>query len=172
VALPDDTKANTTDPESQTLKTRNGWKQGYNGQAMVDCDTQVIVAQDVTTDANDVQQLKPMLEICEEVNDKRPERALADAGYWSNANAQVADEQTELFIATTKDWKRRKELREADPPRGRIPDSYGPKNGWSGSYERSEGNVSTESGVRPWSRCSANTSRGGVIGSCCVERRA
>ena len=84
---------------------------------MVDCDTQVIVAQDVTTDANDVQQLKPMLEICEEVNDKRPERALADAGYWSNANAQVADEQTELFIATTKDWKRREELREADPPR-------------------------------------------------------
>jgi len=61
------------------------------------------------------------------VNGKRPEKALADAGYWSNANAQLADEQTELFIATTKDWKRRKELREADPPRGRIPDSYGLK---------------------------------------------
>jgi len=52
-----------------------------------------------------------MLEICEVVNDKRPELALADAGYWSNANAQVADEQTELFIATTKDWKRRKNAR-------------------------------------------------------------
>jgi len=65
VELPEDTKANTTDPASQTLKTSNGWKQGYNGQAMVDCDTQVIVAQDITTDANDVQQLKPMLETCE-----------------------------------------------------------------------------------------------------------
>ncbi|WP_455429038.1 transposase [Halococcus morrhuae] len=53
--------------------------------------------------------------------------ALADAGYWSKANAQLADEQTELFIATTKDWKRRKELREADPPRGRIPKWYGLK---------------------------------------------
>jgi len=60
VELPEDTKANTTDPASQTLKTSNGWKQGYNGQAMVDCDTQVIVAQDITTDANDVQQLKPI----------------------------------------------------------------------------------------------------------------
>jgi len=37
------------------------------------------------------------------VNGERPERALADAGYWSKANAQLADEQTELFIATTKD---------------------------------------------------------------------
>lgn len=127
VELPEDTKANTTDPASQILKTSNGWKQGYNGQAMVDCDTQVIVAQDITTDANDVQQLKPMLENCKEVNGKRPEMALADAGYWSKANAQLADEQTELFIATTKDWKRRKELREADPPRGRIPKWYGLK---------------------------------------------
>ncbi|WP_322533498.1 transposase, partial [Halorubrum sp. AD140] len=96
VELPEDSKANTTDPASQTLKTSNGWKQGYNGQAMVDCDTQVIVAQEITTDANDVQQLKPMLETCEKVNGKRPEKALADAGYWSKANAQLADEQTEL----------------------------------------------------------------------------
>jgi len=127
VALPDDSKANTTDPASQTLKTRNGWKQGYNGQTMVDCATQVIVAQGVTTDANDVQQLGPMLDTCKEMNGKRPEKVLADAGYWSKANAQLQDERTELLIATTKDWKRRKELREKDPPRGRIPDSYGPK---------------------------------------------
>jgi transposase len=127
VELPDDKRANTTDPESQTLKTSNGWKQGYNGQAMVDCANQIIVTQDITTDANDVQQLEPMLEKCEETNDQRPEKAIGDAGYWSLANAELADEQTELFIATTKEWKRRKELREKDPPRGRIPDSYGPK---------------------------------------------
>jgi hypothetical protein len=101
VELPEDTKANTTDSASQTLKTSNRWKQGYNAQAMVDCDTQVIVAQDITTDANDFQQLKLMLENCAEVNSKHPEKALADAGYWSKANAQLADEQTELFIATT-----------------------------------------------------------------------
>jgi hypothetical protein len=51
VELPDDKKANMTDSESQTLQTRDGWVQGYNGQAMVDCDNQIIVAEDVTTDA-------------------------------------------------------------------------------------------------------------------------
>jgi transposase len=145
VELPEDSKANTTDPASQTLKTSTGWKQGYNGQAMVDCDTQVIVAQEITTDANDVQQLKPMLETCEEVNGKRPEKALADAGYWSKANAQLADEQLELFIATTKDWKRRKELREADPPRGRIPKWYGLK-------ERMERKLRTKRGKGIYSK--------------------
>lgn len=127
VELPEDKRSNTTDPESQTLKTSNGWKQGYNGQAMVDCANQIIITQSITTDANDVQQLEPMLEKCEETNDQRPEKVIGDAGYWSLANAELADEQTELFIATTKEWKRRKELREKDPPRGRIPDSYGPK---------------------------------------------
>lgn len=82
---------------------------------MVDCDHQIIVAQDITTDANDVQQLEPMLEECERVNGKHLLGVLADAGYWSKANAQLADEQTELFITTTKDWKRRKELWAKDP---------------------------------------------------------
>ena len=141
IELPEDTKANTTDPESQTLKTRRGWVQGYNGQAMVDCESQIIVTQAITTDANDVQQLEPMLERCEETNGKRPVRALADAGYWSQANAGLEDDQTELFIATTKDWKRRKELREKGPPRGRIPESYGPK-------ERMERKLRTKRGKR------------------------
>lgn len=141
IELPEDTKANTTDPGSQTLKTRRGWVQGYNGQAMVDCEYQIIVAQAITTDANDVQQLEPMLERCEETNGKRPIRALADASYRSQANAQLEDEQTELFVATTKDWKRRKELREKGPLRGRIPKSYGPK-------ERMERKLRTKRGRR------------------------
>jgi len=127
VELPEARKVNLTDPESQILKTRNGWVQGYNGQAVVDCESQVIVAQDVTAEANDVGQLAPLLERCEEANGRRPEQILADAGYWSEENAGLEDGQTELFIATTKDWKRRKELREQGPPRGRIPKHYGPK---------------------------------------------
>jgi len=101
--------------------------QGYNGQAVVDCESQVIVAQDVTAEANDVGQLAPLLERLEEANGRRPEQQLADAGYWSEENAGLEDDQTELFIATTKNWKRRKELREKGPPRGRIPNHYGPK---------------------------------------------
>lgn len=125
--LPDDTKANVTDPDSQTMKTHNGWVQGYNGQAMVDTDSQVIVAQAVTNEANDKQQLEPMVERCEAIHGNRPDELLADAGYWSTANAELGDDDLELFVATKKDQTRRKELREKGPPRGRIPDDYGLK---------------------------------------------
>lgn len=117
----DRVKTNLTDPESRIMKTRRGWVQGYNAQALVDCASQVIVAADVTQAENDVGQLAPMLERCEQETGRRPEQCLADAGYWSEANAGLEDEGTELFIATTKDWKQRKALREQGPPRGRIP---------------------------------------------------
>lgn len=32
-----------------------------------------------------------------------------------------------MYVATTINWKRRKELAKKGPPRGRIPDEYGPK---------------------------------------------
>lgn len=127
VTLAEDQKVNLTDPQSQILKTRNGWVQGYNGQIMVDCATQVIVAQHVTQEANDVRQLGPLIEGCEAVNGRRPDELLADAGYWSEENVEREEGQTELFIATTKDWKIRKALREQAPPRGRIPKHYGAK---------------------------------------------
>lgn len=114
-------KANLTDPESRILKTRRGWLQGYNGQAMADCDSQVIVAQSLTQAENDVNQLAPLLEACGQQAGRRPEEVLADAGYWSEENARLQDEETELFIATTKDWKQRKAQRERGTPRGRIP---------------------------------------------------
>lgn len=113
-------RVNLTDPDSRVLKTRKGWVQGYNGQAMV-CASQVIVAHDVTGEENDVGQLAPMLQRCEEQAGAKPGQCLADAGYWSEENAALQDERTELLIATTKDWKRRKALREQGPPRGRIP---------------------------------------------------
>jgi hypothetical protein len=113
-------KANVTDPESQILKTKKGWVQGYNGQAVADCMTQVIVAQDVTQQANDVQQLGPMLTRCEEQAGQRPRELLADAGYWSEDNAALGGETTELFVATLKDHKQRKALQKSSAPRGRI----------------------------------------------------
>ena len=122
-AVDNDAKANRTDPDSRILKTWNGWLQGYNGQAMADCDTQVIVAQGLTQAENDVEQLAPMLQAVEQQAGARPGEVLADAGYWSEANAGLQTEDAELFIATTKDWKQRKALRERGAPRGRIPRS-------------------------------------------------
>jgi transposase len=114
-------KANLTDPESRILKTRTGWVQGYNGQAMAEVTSQVIVAQAVTTEENDVGQLGPMLACCEAQAGAQPEQLTADAGYWSEANATLVEDGPALFIATTKDWKQRKALRETGAPKGRIP---------------------------------------------------
>ena len=47
--------------------------------------------------------------------------AVADAGYWSEANAATETEECELLIATRKDRKQRAALRDAPPPRGRMP---------------------------------------------------
>jgi len=120
-------KVNLTDPESRVMKGRKGWVQGYNGQAAVDCESQVIVAKDLVQDENDVGQLEPMLERCEEQAGRLPEELLADAGYWSEDNAGQQDDELELYIATAKDWKLREKLRAQGPPRGRIPNDATPE---------------------------------------------
>jgi hypothetical protein len=54
--------------------------------------------------------------------------ALEDAGYWNEVNIHNADpEGPELLVATTKNWKQRKALREKRSPRGRIPKDISPR---------------------------------------------
>lgn len=120
-------KLNMTDPQSRLMKTRDGYVQGYNAQAVVTED-QIIIAAEVTQDCNDLGQLHPMLGLAREnlakAGGKKGEMkvALADAGYWSEANAKGGRRGgPELLIATNKDWKQRKAMREAPPPRGRMP---------------------------------------------------
>lgn len=121
-------KANVTDPDSRIMKTRTGYVQGYNGQAMV-TESQIIIAAELTMEENDVKQLLPMIEKAEqnitelELKDEEIGIVLADAGYSSEKNLEDAKpDGPEYIIATKKDWKQRQALREADPPRGRIPD--------------------------------------------------
>jgi transposase len=117
-------KANTTDPESRLMKVRQGFVQGYNAQAAVDCKTQVIVGQLVTQDGVDTFQLEPVLALVQEETGLCPQRAVADAGYWSPENYDLQDViDVELFIATKKDSRQRKARKTEKPPRGRIPKS-------------------------------------------------
>jgi transposase len=126
VSAPDKT-ANTTDPESRIMQSRRGWVQGYNAQAMTDSTSQVIVAQTVTQDENDLQQLAPMLAQVKENTGAAPQVCTVDAGYWSEPNAALESEEMELFIATTKDWKRKQQLADQPPPRGRTPHGLTPQ---------------------------------------------
>ncbi len=121
-----DAKANVTDPDSRIMKTQAGYVQGYNAQAVVTKD-QIIVAAEVTQEENDIKQLYPMLERAQAnlkaiASPQAVGTALADAGYCSEANLLAADPAGPiLLIATNKDWKQRKALREPPPPRGRAP---------------------------------------------------
>jgi len=75
-------KANTTDPESRIMKTRTGFVQGYNGQSMVETESQVIVAADLVQDENDRHQQSPLIEKVKRYLGRLPERVIMDAGYW------------------------------------------------------------------------------------------
>jgi hypothetical protein len=118
-------QANVTECDSRIMKTPRGYVQGYNAQAGVDAN-QIVVAQAVTQDANDVGQLAPMLATLEDSLvragiDEAVGMVLADAGYWSDANASLPG--PDRLIATQKDWKQRRAARQAgtttgDPPEG------------------------------------------------------
>lgn len=92
---------NFTDPESRIMKdgATKGFEQAYNAQAVVDAQAQVIVAADLTQQSNDKKQLVPMLELVRKNLGQLPQKASADAGYFSEAN--VTDEKlagVDLFV--------------------------------------------------------------------------
>jgi hypothetical protein len=94
---------------------------------------QIIVAAELTSEANDVRQLQPMLDQAHAIvaavvgEDATLGTVLADAGYWSEANAATETADCALLIATQKDHRQRNALREAPPPRGRIPKTLTPR---------------------------------------------
>jgi transposase len=95
---------NFSDPESRIMPdgaNKGSFLQGYNAQAAVDATAQVIVAAEITQQANDSRQLLPMLEQVEANMGCKPDAVSADAGYWSETNA--TDESMagiDLHIAT------------------------------------------------------------------------
>ena len=125
---PEPGAANVTDPDSRMMKVPDGFVQGYNAQAMVN-ERQVVVARDVTQDANDVGQFTPMLRATEEslarAGVTEPVGVVTgDAGYWSEANATA--QGPDRLIATQKDWKQRQAARALGTTTGPPPDGATP----------------------------------------------
>jgi len=113
---------NFTDPDSRIMKdgATKSFEQCYNAQAAADGAAQVIVAADVTQQANDKQQLAPMVEqMIENLEGATPEKLSADAGYFSEENvACLGEKEIDGYIATG----RQKHGTASPPaPRGRIP---------------------------------------------------
>jgi transposase len=118
---------NFTDPESRIMKTSNkGWDQCGNAQAVAN-ENQIILAADVTEQANDKRQAVPMvdqtLENLKAAGVEQPVgAAVMDAGYYSEANTKALQQRgVDPHIAT----ERLKHNQEIPPvPRGRIPQDY------------------------------------------------
>ena len=92
---------NFTDPESRILKTKDGYIQGYNAQAAVDGEAQVIVAHNLTHSMSDQDQLVPLVEGIKANLGRKPSEASADAGYCSEANlAALAERDIRAYLAT------------------------------------------------------------------------
>jgi transposase len=120
--VPDDKdQRNFTDPESRImLNSDKSFIQGYNAQAVVDADSKVIVAADLTNRCSDVQHLQGLVAQVERNTGRRPKEVSADAGYWSEANVRALEGRgIEVFIPPEK--VKHSEWRTQGSPRGRIP---------------------------------------------------
>ena len=144
-------KASTSDPESRIMKTKDGYVQGYNAQAVANED-QVVVAAEVTDQANDVEQLHPMIDATEQSLadagiEERPEQLLADAGYCSEENLDnLGDDDPDSYIAT------RNTYRNPEPRSG----SRGPLPNDATSVQKMDRKVSTKAGQQIYRRRAAS----------------
>jgi hypothetical protein len=108
-----------TDPDSRLLHTRRGRVQGYNAQAVTTVE-QVIVAAELTQDANDFQQLEPMLTAISRTLaaagiPERPGTLAADSGYWSIANLTELPNAPQLLIPPPKHGRHGKPRKDGKP---------------------------------------------------------
>jgi len=129
---PDDkAQTNFTDPELQIMRTNNkGWEYCGNAQVSVDAAHQIIVACDVTAEANDKQQAAPMAQRTmahlrqagiatptDATGAAQKIPATYDSGYYSEA-AAIAVEQGgfEPYMATGRQRHRAPEAEVPEPP--------------------------------------------------------
>jgi len=75
------TQRNFTDPESRMMKSPDGFIQGYNAQAAVDADSQVIVAQVLTNSGGDTHQMERLLDKIRETLNRQAKEVSADSAY-------------------------------------------------------------------------------------------
>ncbi len=109
---------NFTDPDSHILKGGDGWIQGYNCQAAVDGDHQVIVAVGISNQASDAPHLIPMVERIVANTGKLPDKLIADAGCCSTGNIEACEQrQLDAYFSTS----RQQHGKRPRPSRGPAP---------------------------------------------------
>lgn len=110
---------NFTDPDSRImLNGDKAFVQAYNCQAAVDEENQIIVGRNVTNEANDKKQLRPLIEDVKANTGRTPEKASADSGYFSEENITYAQgEGIDAYIPPN----REKKINSIPSPQGQAP---------------------------------------------------
>ena len=81
------------DEDARVMKCRDGNKFAYNAQAVVDGQSQLIVAADVVTDESDNYQLVRMIDQAKENLGGVAEQTIADGGYFATTELAAAEEK-------------------------------------------------------------------------------
>ena len=108
---------NTTDPDSKSMRTRQGPGAGYNAQLTVDEKHGLIVNSDVVSDNHDYHQFSEQVDQANEVLGKRCETACADAGYADTNSLVMADTRGIKVIVPSRRQASKKGVGEFDKSR-------------------------------------------------------
>jgi len=80
-----------------------------NAQICVDADLQIIMAQYLSQNDNDKQEVEPAPQSLQKTTDRLPEKLSADNGYWSGDNLQALEQSgQDAYLATDKGEKNHK----------------------------------------------------------------
>ncbi len=115
----DDAQQSFTDPDSRIMKHASGaFEQSYNGHTAVDAEQQIIVAAELSQNANDYDRLPVLLAAVQSNLGALPRRTLADAGFRSEAVLeQLADVPSELIVALGREGREDVRIDEQKHPR-------------------------------------------------------
>jgi hypothetical protein len=89
----DDQQISTVDADARLLTKRGQTVAGYNVQIAVDGKHKLIVAEEVTQDGNDNQQLAPMLAAAQDILQSENLTGLADTGYYDGNQLRTCEQQ-------------------------------------------------------------------------------
>jgi len=97
------------DKDARIMGKKGDFDYRYNAQISVDSETQIIVGQHLSENANDKQELAPALEQVEESTGTLPDKLSADNGYMSSDNLEALEESpVDSYLATDKGEKKNK----------------------------------------------------------------
>jgi len=87
-------QVNLTDEESRIMPiSGGGYMQAYNAQASVEHESRLIVHQHVTQNVNDKKEIEPTIRWFKENPSLMPNSMLADAGYFSDSNVKLCEDE-------------------------------------------------------------------------------